>query len=63
MKHVNDDDFSSETPTQPIPKETLLEVRDRWVAERAGIATSERPTVNIRPLGQKAVRPMTKVPR
>jgi hypothetical protein len=45
------DFVGAEEPTQPIPHETLSEVSARWRAEVAAreIATSERPTVNIRP--------------
>ena len=39
-------DFSDETPTVEIPHETLSQIAAQW---REQIATSERPTVNIRP--------------
>lgn len=42
-KPVNE--FDDEEPTQPVPAETLAEVSNQW---RNEIATSERPTVDIR---------------
>ena len=36
--------------TKPTQAETLAEVSARWQAELAELATSDRPTINIRPL-------------
>ena len=65
-KKCIDDEFDFEDPTQPIPKETMAEVSQRWQAERAqteellndvnhyddGLQPYgfDRPTRNIRPI-------------
>lgn len=58
MNTIDDFDFSDEEPTKPMAFETLEVEAERWRQERElareRLATTERPTKNIRPISRNA---------